>query len=383
MTHRLRTVVPASFLVLAVLVLVACGGGKKKTTAALGACASGQQASTAAGTNSPAALALLRDTFSGSHTMRSANLVAQLSATLQGIPSASGPILLKLSGPFDRLDPKLPPKFDFALSVALGGKAFKAGIVTDGSGLVIKIKDDAYAVPDSLYQRFAQGSTSKSGSGSSSNPLSELGIQPLKLIKNATVAGDEQIAGEPTSHVTAQLDVAGLLDTISGLLSKVPKLGVGTTQLPQGITASQRAAVTSAIKTATIDVCSGKTDHALRKLDISTLVVPPAGSAGPLQQADLKLQVQFSDINEPQSVTLPTDTKPLAQLQQQIQGLLSGLGGLGGSGVQGSGATSSGSGSSTPPASAVKAQQLIQKCVEEANGDGTKLGKCLKLVPKG
>lgn len=363
MTNRLRAIALASLVLMGALLLTACGSSKKKDSSS--------------GSNAGDATSLLKDTFSGGHKIKSGKLSVDVAVTLQGASGVPGPIGVKLSGPFDSTTPKELPKFDLDLALSLGAQgAFNAGAASDGNGLVVKLKDQAYALPDNVFAQLKSGyaQQQQQSSSASSKGLSALGIDPLKLIKNATIAGDQDVGGEATTHISADVDPAGLVDAINSALSKAGSLGLGaqTSALPKSLPSNIQSQIKAAIKSAKIDVFSGKADHTLREFDITLAIAPPGSSSGP-KEIDLKLKVQLTDVNQPQTITLPSDTKPFAQLQQQLGGLLSGLGGLGG----GAGLGSTGGSSSTSTTGSAGAQKAVQACVSKFATDQSKLSQCL------
>ncbi len=88
--------------------------------------------------------------------------------------------------------------------------------------------------------------------------------------------------------------------------------------------------MTSAIQEATVDVYSGKDDHILRRLGLSLAIEPPAIAGGTVTSANVDLTITLSEVNEAQTISAPSDAKPISDLLSRFG--LSGLGSLGSSG---------------------------------------------------
>src|ERR1700759_668757 len=78
--------------------------------AAVAACGSSSPASSSAG-----AQQLLKQTFSGSHTVKSGVLTFSLTLTPSGSSTVSGPITLSLNGPFQSQGAGKLPESDFTI----------------------------------------------------------------------------------------------------------------------------------------------------------------------------------------------------------------------------------------------------------------------------
>jgi hypothetical protein len=91
----------------------------------------------------------------------------------------------------------------------------------------------------------------------------------------------------------------------------------------------------------------------------------------------VSITVQLSDVNQPQTITVPTGGKSINDLLGQLGGLGGALGGLGGSGSSGS----SGSGSTgTGSAPSTQKLQKYESCIQKAGSDLSKAQKCASLL---
>jgi hypothetical protein len=360
-TYRLRALIAAVAVLIGALVLSACGGGGKKSSSSSGG--SGNDATS-----------LIDQTFSGSHAVKSGKANVEIDVNLKGSGSP-GPISIKLGGPFASQGSKQLPKFNFGLTASVQGQSFNAGLVTDGNSAAVNFQGTNYSIPANVFSQFKQGfdqaeaQAPKKGGGGPS--LKDLGIDPLKLVSNPKIVGEETVGGADTTHISSQIDVDQLLNTIDTLLSKAGSLGVPTAGagVPTHLTDSEKQQVKDAVKSATLDIWTGKDDHTFRKLQLRTSIAPPKGGS-----ADVSLSIQLSDLNQPQTITVPKGGKSINDLLSQFGGLGGALGGLGGSSGGSGGSGSTGGGAST------QKLQKYESCIQKAGSDLTKAQKCASLL---
>jgi ribosomal protein L12E/L44/L45/RPP1/RPP2 len=313
---------------------------------------------------------LLTQTFTGSHKIDSGKVNLQLNVDAQGDSSLKGPIKVSLTGPFATAGAGELPRFDLALDAHAADQGITAGLTSTSDRLFVKLGGTAYEVPATLLSQLKQSYKQQSQQKSGSNGLSSLGIHPMNWLKDPTVVGTESVGGVDTEHVSAQLDVNALLDDVDGLLAKfhdkIPAGAAGAGQIPDKLPADTRQKIVSAVKSAKVDVWTGKDDKTLRKLALALSIEPTSGS---LKSATVDLSVEIDDLNAPQTIEAPSDVHPLTELLGQVQGLL-GSSGLGGSSFGGG---SSGAGSS-------KQVDKYAQCLQNAGGDATKIQKCASLL---
>jgi uncharacterized membrane protein YgcG len=368
-TYRPRAVIALLAVAISALALAACGG-------------SGKSSNSSASSSGSDATSLISQTFSGKHNVKSGKVALDFSLNLQGSGSP-GPIDVKLSGPFQSQGKKALPKFDFDLTAGAAGQTFNAGLATDAKAAVVKFQGTNYAIPANLFSQFKQSfdkAKAQSPSSTGASGFKELGIDPAKLISKPKIVGDENVAGTDTTHISAPINIDALLNAVDTLLSKAQQLGVAQTQgVPTKLTDAQKQEVRNAVKSATLDVWTGKDDKTFRKLQLKTSITPPSGK---IKRADVALTVELSDVNKPQTITLPTNTKPISDLTSQLGGLGGALGGLGGSsGSSGSGSSGGGSsGSGSSGSASTKKLQQYETCIQKAGTDINKAQKCAKLL---
>src|SRR4051794_247866 len=275
---------------------------------------------------------LLKDNFAGGKSVKSGKLDHQLDPDLKGVESLKGPVRLKLTGPFQSADKDELPKFDFTLGITSGGQTFTAGGTSMGDKGYISFQGQDYSVSDELFQKFKQGylqAQDKSKDKKSSAPsLGSLGIDPSRWLVNPRKEGTTDVAGVETTHIAAGIDIGRLLDDVNTVLSRASKATGANKNVPQQITPAQQKQIEDAVKSARVDIYTGKDDHALRKLDLAVTLK----QSGKLQGGTLNFTLTIADLNEDQTIEEPKNAQPLEQLLQQLGGGSSG-GGARGSGT--------------------------------------------------
>jgi hypothetical protein len=365
--RRRTAVLAVSLLVLASAIVAACGGSDS---------------------HSSDASSTIEQTFSGNHPIRSGRVDATLDVDLQGLASLNQPLSLHLSGPFQSNGGKTLPDFALDLDVQSGTRPVTIGATFAQGGGWLTLEGQAFDLGNDITNAFRQGyekakSDSAQRSGST-DTLAALGIHPENWLRNPQTKGSEDIAGQQTQHVTAEVDVAKLLDDVSTLLGRaksVASAGSTTagTQVPTQLTPQQRDEIARSVKSATVDVWSGEDDHTLRRFALDLQLAVPQdvqAKAGGLKGGSVKLDVSFAQLNQPQKIAKPTGARPLSDLKTAIE-----QSGLLGSSGSGSGSSSSpGASSATPSTSSSDPQGQYAQCLAAAGEDLAKVQDCARLL---
>jgi hypothetical protein len=380
----LRVLLVAFALVLAATALVACGDGSENDDASVDE--------------------LLRKTFGESKDVESGKLNVAFNLDAEGLEGLDEPVTLRLSGPFASEGDGELPRFDLALTLGLSGQNITAGAVSTGDKGFLEFQGQSYAVTQEIYDSFKQGfeqaqkQAEKETKGEDSPTLSRLGVDPRRWLTGARKAGEQEVGGAETFHITADIDVRKLLDDVNKLLEQAGELGVPNAgDVPQSITDEQKRQIAEAVKEAKVDIFTGKDDTILRRLQLRIgLDVPESlrKEAGGLRTGTLAMTLEIADIGEDQEIKAPASSRPLEELLGQFGGTGGGLGGLGGS-QEGSGSGSesgsgsgsgsgddSGSGSGSGSVSPQQRQRFerYSKCLQDAGEDIAEAQKCAALL---
>ena len=350
-------------LLLVVLPLVAAGCGSS----------GGGDAST---------VTLLKDTFSGGKSVKSGKLDVSLGLQAQGLPTLTGPVAFKLSGPFASVGAGRLPKFDFDLDIAAGGQTIQAGAISLGDSGYLKFGGRAYSIDKALFDQFKSGYEKSQASAKSKDAgpsFEALGVSPAAWLKDARKAGKADVGGTSTFHITSGVDVPRFLADLNRLLAKAKNLGGSTTQgVPQGLSPTVQTIIERSVKTAQVDVYTGEDDHALRRLAISVSLAVPKDAqkdAGGLKSGELRFDLTIGDLNKDQSIAAPSGARPFSELQNALAALQGG-------GTSATPTTTTPSaGSTTPPAAGAPSEYL--QCVQKAGTNIAEVQKCAALVNGG
>ncbi len=348
-------------LILGVSVAVAaCGGG-----------------SSGSGGNSKDATDLLNTAFK--QPIKSANVSIDIEIGVSGVAQLKGPISVKLNGPYESSGSGQLPKFDFDANITGGGQSLPLGATSTGDNLFITLRGTSYEVGTQLVAQINQqlAQQAKTNPGKS---LSAFGVNPLSWLSGAKNAGDTTVAGTKVTHISAQIDVAKLLDDLNTIVSKADLSGTGATKPPQ-ITAEQKAQIQKMVENPSLDVYIAKSDQTLRRLATTINISVPKdqqSKVGGLTGGTIKFSIELANVGEPVDIKPPANPQPLSALTGAIS---PSLGGLGSGSSSGSGSSAPPTGSSSPSS---KQFQDYAKCIQNAGGGGnaSALQKCAAILSK-
>jgi hypothetical protein len=348
MPRRRKTAVVLLTLLVAALV-AGCGGGGDS-----------------AGSSTPVDQ-LLRQTFSGNKHVTSGKLSISLNVRAQGSSQLQGPINAQLSGPFESQGKGKLPKFAVNLTLQGNGQDLSAGLTSTGDKGFVRFQGTDYAVSPQVFGEFKKGyeqAQAQAGSQKGQS-LASLGIHPERWLTHARNAGDAKVGDTDTIKITGGVDVPKLLDDVNTLLQRTRSLGGSATQsIPQQLTPQERQQAAKAVKNLSVEIYTGKDDKILRRMVIDLGLQSSSGSTAG-QSADVRLDVQLTDVNESQDIAEPSNPKPFSQLLNMLNGL-------------GLGSASSGGGA-TGGANAGNLKKYSE-CIQKAGNNPDKARKCANLL---
>jgi len=337
---------------------------------------------------------ILKSTFGSDKPVKSGKLDVAVSLDAKGLPSITGPIALKLAGPFQSNGKEQLPAFDFDLSLNASGQSFTAGAVSTGEKGFLTFQDQDFAVGDQLFDSFKTGyqqAQKESGDSEGGPTFKALGIDPLRWLEGAKDAGTMDVGGAKTTHITATIDVPKFLLDVNTLLAKADDLGVAgqaQAQVPTTLTEKQRSQIAEAVKSAKVDVYSGEDDQLLRRLAVELAFDVPEASrkdAGGLQSGTLKLDLTIADLNEDQTITAPKNARPLEELTAQLGGGAAGAV-TGATGAADPGASTGDAGPATDAGTDTggtpAANPEYLECLDAAGTDLAKVQECASALSR-
>ena len=354
-----------NFLLVAVMALVLLAG------------CGGDDAKVSSGTDPQA---LIDKTFSGKKEIKSGKIDLKIGVDISGGDAGiSGPIALKLSGPFESVGTGKFPKLGLDAAFEGAGQSIKAGVVSTGDKGFLSLQGTSYVISPPIFSQFKsayeQAAKDAQADAPKDQSLGTLGIDPRRWLTNAKNAGEAKVGDADTIKLTGDVDISKLLDDVNTALSKAGSLGLGAAGagVPTKITDEQKAQVEQAVKDLTVEIYTGKADSILRRIVIKLSVADPTGAGSGSAKIDIDLSLL--DLNEAQKFVEPANPKPL----DELLGSLGGLGGLGGALGGASGGSGGSSGSSGSGTSSDTVQEYT-KCVQDAGTDLDKAQKCAELL---
>ena len=290
---------------------------------------------------------VLDETFNNPTKITSGNLDISIDGSAEG--QQSGSFNASISGPFqgDENDPTAFPQFDLTanLSGSAGGPSisFDGSLIATENNAYVEYQDQAYEVGSDVFKQFVQSyahAAQQSQAQKGQSVFEQFGVDPSTWLTDITNEGTTDVEGTDTIQIHGDADIAKIFSDLQKISQQT---GGGTAQQ---LTPGQLDMLQSAVKEASIDVYSGTDDHLLRKLGLSLSITPPAGTGATVSSVDVNFSIAFSDVNQPQTITSPSNPKPLTDLLSQLG--IPGLPGLGGStgGFTFPGGSSGGAGSS-------------------------------------
>ena len=332
-------------------------------------------------------------------------------ATLEGVDSGNIDLSLavdskgkegshldvSLSGPFQSKGSADPPELD--LTASAKGQAegedinFEGGLTLLGDHGYINYEGTEYEVDQTTFGLVKSGfEQAQEEGGSEGNPADVTacqkaanGIEIGDFVNNLSDGGSADVDGTSTTKVSGDLDVGGAIDAIIKL-AEDPACATqleAAGPLPIGELEKAKGEVTSAVKTAHVEIYVGD-DDIVRKLTAELTVEPKDGSG--TVEADLELTL--SGVNEEQKISPAANAKPLQGLFQKLDvnpiELLEagssgkGLGDLLEGAIEGSSGGSS-SGGSSSGGSGGGSQKAYLECLKDARTP-TDLQKCASLI---
>jgi hypothetical protein len=264
-------------------------------------------------------------------------IAVSLTVNISGTPTdptlgafLTKPISLTLAGPVD----SKAKKSDLTFSLAAGPIKVDGGLRQVGGDTFLEVNGKWYSLPADALSSVTGGSsgstTSTTSTAASVNPQALLGAfgDPSKLFTDAKLVGSEDVDGIKSDHVSGDIDLAALVKGISSVAKSAgsPSASpVSPTEIAQSVAQLQQY-----VQSATADVWVGQDDKQLHRFATTVDGKMDAGTkaSSGIDGFKLTLDVSATPTSTP-SVSAPSSPAPIAQLEQDLGGLLGGLAGAG------------------------------------------------------
>ena len=340
---RIRALIAAALALTSALLLAACGGGG----------------------NGEDPQQVLQQTFNNPTSIRSGTFDLDFRVETSGGENP-GSFEAKLGGKFASQGPNQFPKFDIDASVkAESGSqdiSGTGGLISTGNQAFVNFQGTNYAVPQQLYDEFTTTYAQLQGQSSSSksaNLLKALNISPANWLTDLKNEGTADVEGTQTIHISGSANVSKLVEDLKAIAQRAGSAvgNVNTQQLNQ---------LNDVVQSGDIDVYSGENDKLLRRFQIHADLKPPPGTPGAPDSLTIDIQLNFADVNKPETFTAPANAEPLNNLFQSLGVNPGQLGNALRGGLGTGGALPESGGSTTAPSTS--GVQAYEQCLSQASG---------------
>jgi hypothetical protein len=319
---------------------------------------------------------VLQQTFDNPTSIQSGTFDLDLRLETSGGDNP-GSFEAKLGGKFASQGPNQFPKFDVDASIKAdsGSQSLSrtGGLTSTGDQAFINYQGTNYVVPQQLYDEFTTtyaGLQGQSSSNKSGNLLKALNISPANWLTDLKNEGTADVEGTQTIHISGSANVPKLVEDLKAVAARAGAAvgSINTQQLDQ---------LDNVVQSGDIDVYAGQDDKLLRRFQIHAELKPPAGTPGAPDSLTVDFEINFADVNKPETFTAPANAQPLKNLTQSLGGGSGQLGNALRGGLGTSGALPESGGSTTAPSTS--AIQAYEQCLSQASGSA-ELSKCADLL---
>ncbi len=253
-------------------------------------------------------------------------------ATISGSPKdptlgafLTKPISIKLDGPVDTK----AKKSDLTFELSAGPIKVDGGLRQVGDASFVEVNGKWYSLPAGALSSTSSTTTTSSSSVDPQALLKAFG-DPKALLSNAKLAGTEDVGGVKSDHVTGDIDLAAL---VKGIAAVAKDSGSGTSASPisPAQVASSVQSLQQYVKSASADLWVGQDDKQIHRFATTIDGTTDASTQASSGIEGFKITVDLSATpTSTPSVSAPASPAPIAQLQQDLGGLLGGLAAAGG-----------------------------------------------------
>jgi hypothetical protein len=203
-----------------------------------------------------------------------------------------------LQGPF-ALRPGELPEAQLDYTQLAGSQSATQTFITKGDTAYVRIGGTTYELPQETADEI--GSTLGTSGGLAAIDLSS-------WVENPSLEDGEDIGGDETDRIVADLNVSATVNTLMAIASQL-----GGTEPLAALTGTSAEQVQAAIETASIDVWTGQEDRLLRRVQVAIDFAPAAEKVKDLLGASLDFTLEISNPNEPVTVEAPTNVQPFSR----------------------------------------------------------------------
>ena len=297
----------------------------------------------------------------------SADVTLDIEIELDGVDELQDPIEIALTGPYESGEEDQIPSVDWDITVGAQNQTFNASLTSTGDRAFIGFQGTDYEVSPETVAALNQQLAASRRQEDGARDLGDFGVNARDWVVDAEEEGDEDIAGVATTHVSGKLDVTRVLEDLNTVVEEAAKLGgqLGQ-QAPPALTDEQKDQIEDVVDDPSFDAYVGNDDDTLRRLSADLEFEVPEDArenAGGLEGGRVSFSIEFANVGDAQPIAAPEDARPIAELTQQLQGLLGGA----------LGAPQTGEGGAVAPPEApqtdTEKQEAYEECVKTDPSD--------------
>jgi hypothetical protein len=262
-------------------------------------------------------------------------------ATLQGIESgdidlslgvkAQGPeggnLNVSLSGPFQGEGKGSLPQLDMTAKAKgnFNGKDidFDGGLVLLPNTAFVNYEGTEYEVDpttfsfveSALAQAQREGGAETGSDGVAACQEEFGGLKVADFLENGSNEGSADVGGTSTTKVSGDLDVSGAIDSVLEVVESQAcraQLAAAGPLPSKSEVDKAKSQVAGAVKSAHVDVYVGD-DDIVRQISAQLQIEPQNGGSGP-KSVEIELDLKLTEVNEKQTISAPSNAKPLSRL---------------------------------------------------------------------
>lgn len=270
--------------------------------------------------------ALLDKAFS--KPLKSADVQLELKMDLKGADQLSGPVALKLSGPYRLNGRDQLPSLDWDVSFSGGGVNLRGGLVVTRDNAYVRLGGTSYEVGRESFAALSREVAAlQPGEGLG---LDALGIDLTSWLRDAKLEDGEDVAGESTRQVSGPVDVRRVVLDVVGLTrspavrKELEAEGLTVPALPKP-TEKELVQIESSVDKFDVEVNVGEDDTVRRFFTELDFDFRGNGDSGEVTAGEVTLGYVLSEPEGEPDIRAPEQSRPLSELLDRF-----GLGGLGG-----------------------------------------------------
>ena len=249
---------------------------------------------------------LLRETAANLDEIQSGTLRLRLVVDPEG-GAGDEPFGFELEGPFALGEPGELPVARIVYTQIANGEEGTATVISTGEQAYVEVDGTAYELSDEDEESLREANAEVQEDAASGN------LQIGSWFRDPKSSGGEDVGGDDTDRVTADVDVVNAANSLIALAESIGYEGLAQ------ITGDDARQLDDAVRSASLELLTGSEDRLLRRLkldaDVGFDVIEALRSVlGEAVAAKIEFELEITDPNEPVTVEAPADPRPASEL---------------------------------------------------------------------